>query len=369
MSVFLEGAACGGGCVALASCAWKSLEKWSRKLIADCDTGEQRRANTPPHIQVSNSYPAEGAYEFQVSKKAAVKNERGFITLKDGTNIFWQMWVPYTFSRPKAGLLFFHGFGDHCDAGLAMRAKALCSLGGFAGITFDMPGHGRSDGLIAYIPSWDAFISSIMEVVVDHLIPKLKALQPTMKIFGLGDSMGGGVLYSLLIREKELFKGAVLACPMLFVHPDLAPPYPVVLVLKHVVRHLIPLWPIVPSKDLEGECWEDPEMLEMIRNWTPHRGLVYGRAKPRLETGYQIFFVGGDWMRANIPEYDTPTLIFHSPQDSVTDYRVSKELYDSMKGTDKMLIDPPNVKHADLFHGGPTKYDETAERMQIVLKW
>mmetsp|Transcript_47140 Transcript_47140/g.105751 ORF Transcript_47140/g.105751 Transcript_47140/m.105751 type:complete len:371 (-) Transcript_47140:57-1169(-) len=365
--MFVKGFACGAGCALLARCAWDRLEKRASKKLADRNTGAQRRKACPPDVQVSDAYPVTEAYEFVVAKKSRATNSRGFITLEDGQNIFWQMWTPQR--RARAGIVLFHGIGDHCDAMLALRAQALCHLGSFAVAAFDMPGHGRSDGLIVCIESWADFTSAVKQVVRDHLIPKLKSQQANLKVFGMGDSMGGGVLFSILARERDLFAGVILVCPMLYVSEDLFPPYIVVQIFKHILCPLMPTWPIAPSKDIESRCWEDPVLVESLRSYTLHQSIVYGAIKPRLCTAYQCAFVAGDVMRTNFADHDLPTLIFHSPDDVVTDCRVSKELFDTMKGQDKQFVNPAGVWHGDMFHAGPKYYDAVQERFQLVVSW
>merc|ERR1740123_690735 len=71
-------------------------------------------------------------------------------------------------------------------------------MGRFAAVAFDLPGHGRSDGLIAHIPCWFEFIDAAREVVVEHLPNVCFKRYPGTKMFGLGESIGGGVLFSLL---------------------------------------------------------------------------------------------------------------------------------------------------------------------------
>merc|ERR1711990_291997 len=103
--------------------------------------------------------------------------------------------------------------------------------------------------------------------------------------------------------ENTLFSGAILVCPMLFVSRDLFPPWIVVEIFKHVLAPLLPLWPIAPNKDLHDSCNEDPQM--RLFNNDP------------LGTGYQLAFASGDWMKSKIPDYDTPSLIFHGGADIV----------------------------------------------------
>jgi len=363
--------ACFGGGVAASGAlalAWRKVWRCASSLIADRDTGEQRRRSCPPALDISANY-LPGCYEAEAWKGSELKNERGFLTLRNGQNIFYQTWAPVS-DDVVAIVVLFHGFGDHCDFQGALKAKTICSMGRFAAVAFDLPGHGRSDGLIAHIPCWFEFIDAAREVVVEHLPNVCFKRYPGTKMFGLGESMGGGVLFSLLARERELFDGAILICPMLFVSRDMFPPWIVVQFFKYVMVPLLPLWPISPNKDIGDACNADPAVLKFVETDAEyHNRISVGKAKPRLGTGYQLAFASGDWMQSKISAFDVPALIIHGGADAVTDALVSKRLFDEMKNPDKEFLYPDGVWHADLFHAGPKQYDAVKERFEKVVRW
>lgn len=360
---FSAGAVCTAGVLSL----WKLVRQWSFKAVAHQESGKQRRHLAPPPLDLSDCY-LPGCFEVDVAKASELRNQRSFLTLSSGENIFLQSWVPSSF-KVKAVIVFIHGFGDHCDFQQSLKAKTVCSLGPFAAYAFDLPGHGRSDGLSAHVPDWFAFVDKVREVVVKHLRPRIKEEFGDVKVFGFGESMGGGVLFTLLVREKSLFDGAVLVCPMLFVSREMLPPWIVLMVFKHIGVRLLPTWPVAPGKDLLDLCFADPKMAHFMRdNAGGHSKIAY-RGQPRLDTAFQLAFAAGEWMQSKIPEFETPALILHGAADRVTDPTVSKTLFDQMKHPDKEFLNPAGVWHCDLFHGGPTMYEGTRERFQHVARW
>jgi len=346
--------------------AWKRFRKWAFEFVADRDTGEQRRRAAPFNVEITKE-GVPGSFDIEAAESRALRNERGFFTLRDGRNIFYQTWSPFT-GEVKGVVIFFHGFGDHSDFLHGIKAKAICNLGPFATAGFDLPGHGRSDGRSVDIPDWLAFVDSAQEVVVEHLRPLITRQWNAPKVFGFGESMGGGVLFTLLVREKNLFDGAVLICPMLFVSRDMFPPWLVVQLFKHVLANLLPLWPIAPNKKLDALCNSDPAVLHHIEN-TPHDSFIRYRAQPRLSTAITLAFNAGEWMQKKIVEFDTPALIIHGQGDRVTDHRVTKELFANMKHSDKEFLYPQGCWHSDLFHGGPRLREENRERFDAVVTW
>jgi len=344
---------------------WAKIRSRAFKPLADRLTGEQRRQHAPIFEEASAGY-FPSSYEAQASASVTLENERGFVTLRNGRNIFSQFWWPA--HEVKAALIFFHGIGDHCDFQVALRAKALCSLGRFAAASFDMPNHGRSDGDLVDITDWFSFCDECREVVEEHLKPKFLKRYSGLRFFIIGESMGGGVLFTILAREKELFDGAILLAPMIFVSRDLFPPWIVVQIFKHVMVPLLPTWPIAPNKDIGELCNSDPEVAKCFNNAPLHAKLIYP-TQPRLGTGYQLAFVAGEWMKDKLPEYDVPSLIIHGKADSVTDPNVSKELFERMQQPDKELLMPDGVKHADVLHGGPKMYEDCKGRFQAIAAW
>mmetsp|Transcript_96806 Transcript_96806/g.172226 ORF Transcript_96806/g.172226 Transcript_96806/m.172226 type:complete len:375 (+) Transcript_96806:65-1189(+) len=355
--------------VLVTSWLWKQLRRLVFRAVSDRETGEQRRKSCPPSKDLSADYCTflPGCFEVETSKGANLVNDRGFLTLRNGDNIFYQTWVPSS-GTVDAGLVIIHGFGDECDFQKALMAKALASMGNLAVATFDLPGHGRSDGLHAYVPDWHLFVDAAREIIMDHLRPLLSKDRKDLKIFGLGESMGGGILFSMLVQEKEIFDGAILICPMLYVSRELFPPWIVVQIFRYLAVPLLPQWPVAPNKDIGAFLYQDPSVKAACER-SAHSRIDLGGVPPRLATAYSLAFVAGEWMRHKIPEYDTPSLIFHGGGDVVTDPRVSQQLFADMAHADKEFNFPDGVWHADLFHGGPSQYNSNRKRYEAVVAW
>lgn len=90
----LPAVACVGAACA-ASASWLSSTVRARvfSVIADRETGECRRKLAPPSVEISKEYlPGDVLNEIAMSKQ--LNNERSFITLKSGENMFYQTWAP-----------------------------------------------------------------------------------------------------------------------------------------------------------------------------------------------------------------------------------------------------------------------------------
>mmetsp|Transcript_57746 Transcript_57746/g.130533 ORF Transcript_57746/g.130533 Transcript_57746/m.130533 type:complete len:377 (+) Transcript_57746:41-1171(+) len=360
-------------CGAVVSLCVQLLISWLRRLvfadIADRETGELRRQAAPPAYDNTQDY-IPGSYEIDAAASKALRNERGFFTLRDGRNIFYQSWLPT--EEVDAVLVHIHGYGDECDFTTALMAKTLCSIGRFGAVAFDLPGFGRSDGLFAYIPDWFELVDSVREVLVEHIKPLVETWPqrrvPRLKWFAIGESMGGGLVFSMLVREKELFDATVLICPMIFVGKDMYPPW-IVLQLFRKLVDVLPLWPLTPKADVSSTQFSDPEMTKFFKSGPSRHSRINQKGKLRLATANTLGFIAGDWMKSKIPEFDTPCLIVHGEADKVTDPAISKALFEGMSATDKRLELSASVWHGDVFFGGPKHYDGCRERFRIVARW
>ncbi|RVW32370.1 Caffeoylshikimate esterase [Vitis vinifera] len=90
-----------------------------------------------------------------------VKMEEMYVVNSRGLEIFSKSWLPAN-SPPKAVICFCHGYGDTCTFFVEGIARKL-AVSGYGFFAMDYPGFGLSDGLHAYIPSFDVLVDDVME--------------------------------------------------------------------------------------------------------------------------------------------------------------------------------------------------------------
>eukprot|EP00913_Durusdinium_trenchii_P017448 g16398.t2 len=220
--------------------------------------------------------------------------KREMMQLKDGAKIFYQA------IRPKEKVvthvcIFLHGYMGSGD--LFLHFPAEWARRGALVLVPDLPGHGRSDGLLTYVPDWWAWVDQIWESIGMMLAEEAGGSLPT---FVSGASLGGGLAVCLCLKQPKFFQGAILLCPMLTVSDELKPPM----------------------------------------------GLA-----PRLGTGREFGFTYPDWLDEHLSEMRTPFIIMHGNADKITDPETSKRLYKESTTVDKTLKLYDGVYHAELLHG------------------
>jgi alpha-beta hydrolase superfamily lysophospholipase len=125
-----------------------------------------------------------------------MKHDEFYRQSYDNLKLYWQCWSP---NREAAGVVcLIHGLGEHSGR-YAYLASAL-SAANFATITFDLRGHGKSEGKRGDTPSYEAYLKDM-----DLLIREAGERFPGIPCFLLGHSLGSTmVLYYTLKRQPTL---------------------------------------------------------------------------------------------------------------------------------------------------------------------
>lgn len=309
--------------------------------ISHIDTGEQRRELYPLDVPLTS-----GAK--QVMNATDLQLKRRMATLEDGTEVFYQCIRP----KKKAVThvcIFLHGYMASSD--LYLHFLAELARHGALVLCPDLPGHGRSDGELTYVPDWWAWVDTIWEAI-DFMVKE--EVSGKLPIFVSGGSLGGGLSVCLCLQRPTFFRGAVLMCPMLTVSDEVKPPWIVQQFFKYVVAPLMPSWPITPSVEVTTLDFRIPEHGSQVNDRNP---LSMQGLKPRLGTGREFGFTYPDWLDGHMSEMQTPFIILHGNADKVTDPATSQKLYAEAVAKDKALKLYDGVYHAELFCCMPGSFE------------
>ncbi|CAF2108226.1 BnaC08g14710D [Brassica napus] len=278
-----------------------------------------------------------------------ITGSKSYFKSPRGLNLFTRSWLPSPSSSPPRGIIFMvHGYGN--DISWTFQSTAIfLAQNGFACFALDIEGHGRSDGVRAYVPSVD--------LVVDDLISFFDSIkkQPkyqTLPRFLFGESMGGAISLLVHFLDPSGFDGAVLVAPMCKISDKVRPKWPIDRILI-TISSLVPTWAIVPTEDLLEKCIKVEEKKPIAKR-NPMR---YG-GKPRLGTVMELLRVT-DYLGKKLKDVSVPFLVLHGSADVVTDPEVSRELYESAESEDKTLKIYEGMMHSMLF-------GETDENVEIV---
>lgn len=234
------------------------------------------------------------------------------IKTTDNLNLFTKN---YLIESPKANILIVHGLHEHCLR-YAHVADALNKIG-LNVYTFDLRGHGQSQGLKVNIKSVDEYREDVETVYRN--IPK------NIPFFILGHSMGGLIVADfLLFNERNDVNGAILSGPALELGEDISP------ILIKIVNLIGGLLPNLPTQKLDVKLVSrDPAEVEKYAKDPLNYlgGTKAGLGKALLNRITET--------KPKFESFDYPVLIMHGGVDKITNINGSKALFAQSKSVDK----------------------------------
>ena len=106
--------------------------------------------------------------------------------------IYHQTWLPE--GEVKAAILIVHGLGEHC--GRYTNVVNYLVPQGYAVYGFDLPGHGKSEGVREFVKEFADYIQTVTAI---YNIVQVE--QPGKPVFLLGHSMGGLIACHYLLEH------------------------------------------------------------------------------------------------------------------------------------------------------------------------
>lgn len=306
------------------------------RKIAHIATGALRRTLFPPEVAIGPG--AESAL-----RSDDIEVRREIYTLKSGAKMFCQIILPKR-RPPSHVFVFLHGYTSQSD--LYLEANVEFARQGAVVVLPDLPCHGRSDGLLTYIPDWWEWVGHVWELL-DQVVPVARSLgERPLPVFAGGMSLGGGLVACLALQRPAFFNGIVLIAPMLFVSDEIKPPWIVQQVFKFVLKPLLPMWPVTPTKSMDELDFRVPE--QGLRFCTCNPLSMQG-LQARLATAMELGFTFPAWMEGQIAHVSTPFLVLHGTADKVTDPNLSQRLHDEACAKDKSIKMFDGAYHGELF--------------------
>jgi alpha-beta hydrolase superfamily lysophospholipase len=243
----------------------------------------------------------------------------------DGTRLFVQASEPGT-GGARASILLTHGMGEH--SGRYHHVIRRLNEAGLLVVSWDLRGHGRSEGRRGDIREYDVLVEDLLEIW------SLARPGPGGPIFLYGHSLGGQITLNFAVRHRPDAAGLVITSPWLrlaFVPPRWKTS------LAWVAARL---WPsFTQDTDMvPGRLSRDLDFLLAMPD--PH--LAHHRMSARmflaLIAGAQDAFRDGVRLRY-------PILLIHGSRDPVTSAGATQHFYDLLESGDKSLVIVPEALH------------------------
>ncbi len=225
---------------------------------------------------------------------------------KDGkTKYFGQLWSP---ESPKAVVAIVHGMGEH--SGRYERTANRLNQGGYAVISYDQIGHGKTDGKRGHSPDMDTLYRAAVKV-----LEEAESRFPGLPVFIYGHSMGGNVTANTLLKFKPNVKAAVLSSPWI----RLAfPPPKFQVLLGRLMMKIYPAYSDSSKLDTSAISRIPEEVKLYEEDPLVHDLITPAMFFPTVDAGL--------WALAEAKALQLPVYIFHGTGDQLTDHTASDEL-------------------------------------------
>ena len=223
----------------------------------------------------------------------------------DGLSLFGQSWQPE--DRPRAVVCLVHGMGEH--SGRYTHVADALTQAGYILFTFDIRGHGKSEGSRGHTPSYEALlqdISSLLEVANKQF--------PQLPSFLYGYSLGGNLVLNYVLRRQPKLKGVIVTGPWLRLAFE---PPRFKIILAQITNYI---WPSFSQKSgLDTKAISrDPKVVYAYEN----DPLGYDHISARMFIGsYQA----GQWALEHASEFSLPLLFMQGGDDKIISVEASRE--------------------------------------------
>ncbi|WP_061223839.1 alpha/beta hydrolase [Leptospira weilii] len=267
----------------------------------------------------------------------------------DKSKLYCQSWTKPNSNRL---VIFHHGFGEHSGRYANLLRYFVRSDINF--YSFDMRGHGNSEGKRGHADSFDLYVRDLADFVSEVFKREEKE-----RFFLLGHSLGGAVAlrYSQEGINQDNILGLILGSPALMVKVDFKKK-----LKKFAAGFLSKISPsLIVDAELDFQYLShDPDVIEAYKQ----DPLVHGKVSLRM--GSELLEIGSKLIKkANVLR--CPVLILHGQEDGLVDVNGSTELYKNLIYRNKRIKIYPGLYH-ELMNEFPEHRDVVLNDIQTFLE-
>lgn len=260
----------------------------------------------------------------------------------DGLSLYAQSWHPE--EKARAVICLVHGLGEH--SGRYVDLADRLTKAGYIILSFDLRGHGRSEGQRGHTPGYEALIKDI-----DSYLNKSKEKYSQLPIFLFGYSLGGNLVLNYALRRNAEIKGVIVVGPWLRLSFK---PSVFKIILGKITNKIWPSFSQLTGLENEVIC-KDPKICKSREN----DSLVHNQISARMFISVNQ---AGEWAIEHAFEFSLPLLIMQGGDDRLSSVQASREFADKIK-TDCTLKIWDGLYHE--IHKEPEK----EKIFQFLINW
>ena len=254
----------------------------------------------------------------QYSEQHSEQYSEGWFQGQRNIRLFHRSWVPD--GNVRAVLLIVHGLFEHSGRYIGLADYFVSQ--GFAVCSFDLRGHGKSDGLRGYVNKFPDFI---FDLSVYHGL--IRSTFPQQPIFMFGHSIGGTIATGYATDRQQDLSGLILSAPT--IKPG-ASVTSFSIASARILSVLLPKMGVTPID--ASAISRDPGVVEAYRN----DPLVY-HGKIRARLGAELIDTMQKLLPVKMGQIELPVLVMHGTLDRLSNPEGCSLLYKSVKSKDKTL--------------------------------
>ena len=260
----------------------------------------------------------------------------------DGIKLYATLWKPDV--PPKAVIAFVHGHGTHCRRYDDWFTTLVNE--GFAVVSFDLRGHGRSGGKQGTIHRYTEYLEDTA-----LLMRKAREFFPNLPVVLYGHSMGATIVLSYLEEKKNLPELAVIASAWLEL---VQPPGKLKRLVIWLADSLLPQ--VTIGTGLKAKDFAPPDTTKPLKERDP---LMHKKMSARCFREVQR---AGKKITAESLPATLPMLFMHGTHDKVSAPAASERLANSLPGrvTYREWEEGPHQLHA---------WDQNDQVTRFTIEW
>ena len=246
-----------------------------------------------------------------------MQHTEGKFTGRNNFSLYRQAWLPDI--APKAILLVVHGIAEH--SGRYMNLVNYFVPKGYAVYSFDLRGHGKSDGKRSYIERFSYYIDDLQT-----FFNLVRTENPNAKIFLVGHSMGSTISVDYALEHQSELQGLIISGTTLKLGSSISK---TAILMAKILSVLMPKMG-VSALDPGGISRDPVVVAAYVNDPLNYTGKLSARFGVELLKTMEM-------LQSGLSEINLPILIMQGSQDRISDPASSKLLFDGVSSKDKTM--------------------------------
>jgi alpha-beta hydrolase superfamily lysophospholipase len=246
-----------------------------------------------------------------------VQHTEGTFTGRNNYSLYWQAWLPD--GVPVAALIVVHGIAEH--SGRYSNLVNYFVPRGYAIYSFDLRGHGKSDGKRSYVERFSYYLDDLKTFCA-----KVHEENKNTKSFLVGHSMGSTIAIAYAIEHQSELNGLIVSGTTLKAGASINKAS---IFMAKILSVLIPRMG-VSALDATYISRDKAVVEAYVNDPLNYTGKISARVGAELLKTMEK-------LQSEISKLSLPILIMHGTADRISDPSSSRMLFDGAGSKDRTL--------------------------------